>query len=353
MGLAASFESSILSAVSTFAKEASSNLMVPLIELAGAGLTIYYILQGLAIIRGEASEPLHDLMKHIIKMSFILALATSSTLYQTHVIGSVTGLVGMMTEAFTPGATTVGAMLDEQFWEVAPLTNMLLAEGARLSPWHNPTAGMPLFISAGLISLATQIAFIVAMSMSLIASVSLQLCFAVGPIFILAAGWNSTKRFAENWISVTLGFAMTNVVLGLLLSCLGAVAGSMVDSILKSTVDVSSLDAFTLLKSSVLDGKDYTTESIKMAQAYTNVIWSSFQYLATVVVLAFIMWQAKTFATALTGGVGIDGIGSWIASRLAFSRAMPKTGAEPKAPGGGQIKNTSKKSPTKSLPRYG
>jgi len=79
---------------------ASASFAGILVPLALAGFTVYITLLGWQIMRGEAADPLHVIVKRILMLAVIGGLALTVGVYQLYVVGLVNGAA----VTFTGGA---------------------------------------------------------------------------------------------------------------------------------------------------------------------------------------------------------------------------------------------------------
>jgi type IV secretion system protein VirB6 len=83
---------SINNFLSTYVTSASSSVASAIVPMVTAAVTIWIIMYGWATIRGEMQEPISQFAYKAFKISLILALALSTSAYQTNIVGFVNGI---------------------------------------------------------------------------------------------------------------------------------------------------------------------------------------------------------------------------------------------------------------------
>ena len=183
MGLATAIETKIDTLLNTFVTNASSSLCSALVPVALTGATIYLILMGWAIARGEAQDSFHTFLVKSAKMAFVAALALGGGEYQGSVVDGITGIQGAFTQAFG-NVGSIGGMIDNMS---VPYDALGSAYYSRAMSAGSFIPDLTLLIAAAMISIAQAALFIIGLGLYLIAKVALALVFAVGPAFVLCA----------------------------------------------------------------------------------------------------------------------------------------------------------------------
>ncbi|WP_367126930.1 type IV secretion system protein [Ralstonia sp. CP] len=271
MGIATIAEQAVDGLLTNFVTTKSAAVSSMLVPVALTGVTIYIMMLGFAVVRGETQDPLHTVLWKLFKIGFIAGIALSSGEYQGTVIEGVTGLQGAITSAF--GANSLGGVIDNALTPYEALGNAL---------WSEATTGtfpnFALLAAAGMVSCAHFFIVLVALGMYLMAKISLALILAVGPIFILCAMFPATQRFTESWIAQAVQFVLVN---GLL-----AAAISMLYSISQQFANHVQTNA-----------------------GNTQVMTDTLMLLGVTAALCFVVLNIQGIASALSGGVGLQGAG--------------------------------------------
>lgn len=306
MGLIVSLETAITTAIDTFVSTKSAALCAALTPIALTATTIYIMSMGYAIARGEIQDSVNDFTKRVLRLSIIMAIALGGGVYQSYVIDFVQGVQGAFIQVFSGGAaTTLGQLIETSTDPLVELSSAIFTRAISASTWGIPD--LTLLIEGLIVILAQIVICLVGLGMYLIAIVGLGLSLAVGPAFILCAAFPATKRFTESWAGVALGFAITNAMIAACLSMFGSIVQQYAQKVLVT-----------------IDDPGATLEATVMLLILTAVI-------------SLVLWNIKTLATALTGGVAIEGIGSAIAHKLMHSSGGGKGGSEPNKPSGGEV----------------
>jgi type IV secretion system protein VirB6 len=195
----------------------SVQIMTVIAPLAVIGYTIYLILLGWQIMRGEAHDPVHLIVKRMFMLAVVGSLALVFGVYNTYVLQFVLWLPRLLVQtiAGTPtialtaldangaplgfaangGNLTLGTVLDSVFQTYTNLYNLLWS--------HAFTGFLPNFaviISALFVAIALFIVIAIGLGFYLLARVELALCLGVGPLFIILAAFETTRVWTQRWI---------------------------------------------------------------------------------------------------------------------------------------------------------
>ena len=306
MGIATSLETAVDTLLNNYITAKSAAVSAAIAPVALAGVTVYVLLMGYAIMRGEAHDSLHTFLWRSAKIAFIGGLALAAGEFQTNVVGLVQGVQGALTQAMS-GSATLGALIDNV---EAPyialqtaLWNEALPTGLALLP------DLSLVFAAVLVALAQFVLFIIAFGMYLLAKVALALVLAVGPAFILCAMFPATQRFAESWLGQAFNFALLNVLIAASIAMLTQFASDFAAQLLTQITAVGIL-------SNVI--------ALVMATCAMGVV----------------LLNLERLASALAGGVAIQGlgrdIGRALSGRAALGSSQPRAGGQIQGGGRGR-----------------
>lgn len=272
MGIATFLETAIDNILVSFVSSKSAALCSALVPLALTGTTVYIIIMGWAVMRGEAADPLHTVLWKWFKISLVAGIALSAGEYQGTVVEAVSAIPGILTQAFG-NAATVGAMVDNAADPLIALGSQLMGEAT--TPY---VPNITLLASAALVALAELFMFIVGLGMYLVAKVTLALLLAVGPIFILCLMWPAAQSKFEGWLGATLGFAF-------LQGLIGAAIGMLYDIVTKVAAKVN------------------TTAGV------ANILDDTLALFAIAITLCVVLLGLKEVSAAITGGTTVQGLG--------------------------------------------
>ncbi len=183
-----------------YAARVSADLAAGLVPVALALVTIYIAIYGLAVMRGEASEPVGTFAWQMVKVGAILSFALPGLYYSGNVVAWATGLQDGLAVLFVApraaaAATAFGAL---------DLANTAANEQLALL-WKD--AGMfrlDLVLASILFSLGTTIFLVLGAFVGLLGKLILTFALAIGPLAILCLLFKSTARFFDSWLSFVL-----------------------------------------------------------------------------------------------------------------------------------------------------
>lgn len=312
MGIGTALETSVNVLLNNYVNAKSAAVSAAIAPVALTGVTVYVILMGFAIMRGEAHDSLHTFLWRSFKIAFIAGLALSAGEFQSSIIGMVEGVQGGLTQALS-GAPSLGVLIDnvEQPYIAlqTALWNQATPTGLQILP------SVSLVFAAVLVAIAQFFLFIVAFGIYLLAKVALSLVLAVGPAFILCAMFPATQRFTESWVGQALNFALLNVLVAASIAMLTQFASDFAAHMI-GTIDTA------------------------------NVLRDVASLLMATGAMAVVFLNLERLASALAGGVAIQGIGRDIARALSTQAGYRS--AQPS--GGGQIAASQLARPLLSAP---
>jgi type IV secretion system protein VirB6 len=174
-------------------------------------VTIYVVLYGVAMVTGKINEQIMDGVARIVKVSFIVALATNSALYADHISNFLyewpSAMAGKMIGGGS-GATDTAEVIDRIF-----ATGLdTVVQAWQTATWRNPGS----YLIAGLL-------FVFAVTITAICAVliisskfGLALLLALGPLFFLMLLFEGTKKLFDQWLGsvITSGLAMLMISMG-------------------------------------------------------------------------------------------------------------------------------------------
>jgi type IV secretion system protein VirB6 len=193
----------------------AANLCAIIAPAVAAGVVIYIMLVGYAIIRGEASDSLHSAIWKAVKWSMVAAVALSAGAFNTYIVGSLNGIETSLFQA-TTGAVSGGQLLDNCLNEYIDLFNQLVQ--------NVQTNGMGVFPNVAvcfailLLAIASLVFFGLAACVFILAMVAEVLVIAVGPAFIATLIFPPVQRFADAWLSAALNTVIIKVLAGIVLA---------------------------------------------------------------------------------------------------------------------------------------
>lgn len=293
MGIATDVETAINGLLNTFVASKSAAICSALVPVAITSVTIYIMVIGFAVIRGEAHDSLHTILWKLFRISMIAGVALSAGEFQGTIVDGINGIEGALLQTFG-NATTLGGHIDNMAKPYDDLGQQLWSD-AVTGFWPN----FSLLVAAGMVAIAQAFLFIVGLGMYLLSKVALSLVLAVGPVFIFCAMFPPTQKFTESWIGQALNFVFLNVLIG---------------------ASISMLTSFASQFAAHIQANTGTTAIMKDTMALLLVSCS----------LGVVMLNLNTIASALSGGASISGVGRELARYI-----MTRGDSSPKSSGGG------------------
>jgi type IV secretion system protein VirB6 len=222
VSIATAFETKIDSLLGVWINGVSGSFVTALQPLAGAGFTVYIILLGWQIMRGEITEPVSEIAKRVLRLAVIIGIACGALGYQTYVIGLSNAVTGGLIATVSSGTgttvpTTIGGVIDNV---MTPYTQLFQLLQQNASTTVIPSVS--LLLAAVFVALAEFLVVIVSLGFYLLAKVELALCLAVGPIFVLLATFESTREWTRKWIGQLFHYSMQQALIAAAVSLLAS-----------------------------------------------------------------------------------------------------------------------------------
>jgi type IV secretion system protein VirB6 len=298
MGIGEEVEKALDFLLMSLVTSKSAAMCTALLPIAITGATIYLLVMGFAIMRGEANDPLHTFVWKSFRMALIAGIALSAGEYQTTIAAGTEALVGAFLESMS-GFTSVGAVVDDIAKPFSDLGQQI---------WNQAVTGFwpnfALIAAAGAVAVAEFLMFAIGLGFFLLAKVALALVLAVGPAFILCAMWPGTEKYTESWLGQVLNYVVLKVLVA---AC-----------ILMLTDFASKFAAHIQV----------TTDTVNVLKATTSLVCCSGA-------LVIVMLNLPQLAAALSGGASISGIGRTIGRALLDVMNRPRK--DKSSPAGGEI----------------
>lgn len=294
-----------------YAARVSGDLAVGLVPVALTLVTVYVAVYGLAVMRGEATEPVGTFAWKMVKVGAILSFALPGLYYSGNVAAAATGLQdGLATLFVAPraaaAATAFGAL---------DLANTAANEQLALL-WKD--AGMfrlDLVLASLLFSLGTTIFLVLGAFVALLGKLILTFALAIGPLAILCLLFKPTARFFDSWLS----FVLSAVILSWFVFFALGMSLYVSDRVVAAIADGSAFVA----------GVPGSVGALEAAGTY----------LAVMCLLAIVLYQAPSLASSLTGGASIQSGAQMVTNSMVAMRAMGggRSGSSSAAGSGGSM----------------
>ena len=286
-----------------YAARVSGDLAVGLVPVALAALTVYIGIYGLAVIRGEAPEPVGTFAWKMVKVGAILSFALPGLYYSGNVVLWATGLQdGLATLFVAPGGTpftTAFGALD--------LANTAANQQLGLL-WQD--AGMwrlDLVLASLLFSAGTTVLLVLGAFVGLLGKLILTFALAIGPLAILCLLFRPTARFFDSWLS----FMLSAIVLSWFVFFALGMSLYVSDKVILAIADGNAF----------VPGAPNAVGALEAASTY----------LCVMCLLGIVLYQAPSLASSLTGGASIQSgtqllVNSAVAMRAMGGRSGPSHG---------------------------
>jgi len=254
-----------------------SALMTSIAPIALTALTIWVLLYGWAVLRGEASASVSAFLWKVTKIGFVLAFALQSGFYITNVSNSANGLAMGVATTFLPAGspsdtvTSPYSLLDQFNDDAGKQVADIMKEAG--------ITRLDLLLAGCIFSIGSVAFLCVAVFVVTLAQVFLTFVIGIGPLFVLCLAWKPTQRFFDSWLSMLL-----NAVVLTWFAFFALGLSSFLGSQMFAAIEA---------------GGGFLGQTL-------NVLGEATRYCVLMIVMAIICFQAPSLASALTGGAAIQ-----------------------------------------------
>ena len=209
----------------TFARDVSSRIIVGITPVVTAGLTLWFIMWGILVMRGAIEMPVREFLGKVIRTVLISSVALGAGLYQSTVAdlvravpddlaGLVMGSGGELTlYAFDNTPLVLGMPSGEAtLMDRVAGQGLGKAEDAFEKGGVMTQQGIAFYTFGALLLLATVVMVGVGGAVILVAKVVLALLAALGPLFIAALLLDGTKGFFDRWVAMVATYVLIVVL---------------------------------------------------------------------------------------------------------------------------------------------
>jgi type IV secretion system protein VirB6 len=227
MAFAAELEKLIDASLMTYVSSTSRAMTAYVVPLAVTANTLYLTNTAYAIARGDVNEPMMKLLKDVVLMVLVAAIAFSVGNYQNLVVQGANALMSDLISVVSLGdAKSIGELLDSLFTGCITPPGDGVCRSYSTVMWflalkNSNAIGIPdASYMWGQFCVAVGQACIVLGSLIplILSKCALAIFLAIGPIFILGLMWPVTKKYFESWLSATLGNVLTLVLIAAICS---------------------------------------------------------------------------------------------------------------------------------------
>jgi type IV secretion system protein VirB6 len=287
----------------------SANVSAIIAPIALGGMTLYTMVYGFAILRGDVQAPISQFLWKNLKTLFILGVALGIGVTQNQIIQTffhfqawlASALAGVSGDTFTTllenflarVLNTCGALLSNVMHGI---TQANAGGGGGWFAFLSParTIGNAL-IGIFAIAIALYVCFVYilfafllagcALLVFLAAEISLAAVLAVGPLFIASLAFDKTARYFDSWLSQGLNYCFVAGFVGMVLGLAISVLGLLNDAFMAFT-QLLTVDNFFSNIATIFE------DLISFVVACLMFIWFFF--------------QCPSVASGLVGGSGLS-----------------------------------------------
>ena len=210
-----------LDRVSTaFGRDVSSRLIVAVTPVLASGLTVWFIVWGILVMRGAVQQPVCDFLGKVIRTAVIVSVALGAGLYQRDIAEVIRTVPDDLAAAVAGGEANVRFSADPldagsrqaALIDWAAGQGLSKAEDAFEKAGLMTQQGIAFYVFGVLMLLATAIMVGVGGAIILVAKVMLALLAGLGPLFIAALLFEATRCFFDRWIAMIATYGLVVVL---------------------------------------------------------------------------------------------------------------------------------------------
>lgn len=277
-------------ALTSYISDTATSIIGAITPVASQLLALYFVIYGIAMMRGLIEEPISDFAMRVIRIALILTLALNIGYYNGQIVEFLWNSPDKLA-AYVAGSNATGtanmSFLDNLMTEFYTLGELFWAYSSGMT-----SVDLGPKLIALLVWVAGVVVTVYAAFLFLLAKMALAVILGIGPIFILLLMFEGTKRFFESWLAQALNYVfvvvLTSAVVKLILSLIVA----------------------------------YMPNAQAVAGA-TGSISAAIPPIALAGIGALVMMQLSSVASSLGGGVAISTLG---AGNAVWSKAKGAAG---------------------------
>lgn len=209
--------------------------------IAAAGCGLYAVLWVISFVTGTQNGDIFSFLKWFAKALLLIAIAGSSSIYGEYVLDvfweapaevaqfvANAGLDDGGISYDAQGRLNIGTALDKVASKgICSGTNIWKA-----TSWWNPSESAQYFLSGLAVILMVVLFVALAGGLAFMGAASLSIVLSLGPLFIIAGIWETTRPMLESWLRTAINYAIYGVVL---LIIVGLAVGMVDSGIIQST----------------------------------------------------------------------------------------------------------------------
>jgi type IV secretion system protein VirB6 len=323
-GLFTAIGGTLENGTATYVTNVSAALASALVPVVTTAVTIWIMVYGLAVVRGEAHEAVPAFGWRALKIALTLAFALSTGVYQAQVVTAVNGATAGVAQtiqnaaavsgASNPGCgavngTSVTASSASSIYQTLDCYDQQidLVMDAYFDKAAHEGLGLSMVAAAiadfvcGLIAALGGAIFLIVLAFEVVmARMLLDLVLGLGPIFIACAAFGPTARFFEAWTAKVANYALLQVLVAAFLG-MALTAFSAYLAPLHVTGAPPISNAASLVPGITAALEDSAADVAAIGLFVTGVF------------LAMVGWQLPAVASGLAGGATLSGFGAFVA----------------------------------------
>lgn len=208
------------------------------------GVTIYLLFYGYLIATQQIPTPFGAALWRILKIILVVGIIEAGGFYQTHIAEAMLALPDEVVKSITGETTSAKDML-------ADFHNSGLETATKLEE-RMPDAFFDMFMSvlfagvALLITIIYTIVTILGLVLMVIAKFGMAIVIMIGPIFISALLFDSTKELFQGWLRQAVYFSLYGLLFTLTFSLVMGMLG-YVQTIILGMADADAINIFQIL----------------------------------------------------------------------------------------------------------
>lgn len=165
---------------------------------------LYVMIWGYLALSGKVEEPLFDAIKRFFAIGVVFSVAIHLWLYNEVIVATVFHAPAALA-AVVVGTYEPLAVIDQVLQDGMDAGGSLMARASLLHGFSFYIAGLAVCILIGVVC-------VYAMFLLSLSKVALSVLLAIGPLFIVSALFNATRRFLEAWIAQLINYALITVL---------------------------------------------------------------------------------------------------------------------------------------------
>jgi type IV secretion system protein VirB6 len=207
--------------------------------------TVYLMIWGYLQLTGKIEEPFVTGLKRVATLAVVLGIALHLWLYNSLIVDTFYDAPTQLASAVV-GATDPVTTIDAIWNSGGTVAGYLFGHGALMfGDFGYYIAGAAVWFLIGMLCVYTM--FLFALS-----SIALSVLLALGPLFLAALFFDSTRRLFESWIAQLTNYALITVLTAMVATLLLKIVASYASQTVARGSAIATVDALNMVLVSVL-----------------------------------------------------------------------------------------------------